>query len=292
MLKILFKIVLVFYLTSNNLYSEIINNVSIDGNKRISKETILVLGKINLDENYNNDKLNLILKNLYETNFFKDINISVNNKTLFINVIENPIIESIEITGIKNKSKIENILKSISLKPRVSYFEDKLNQDINTIKNIFKFNGYYFSKVSSSIKENKELNTIIIKIDIEEGEKAKINDIVFIGDKKIKDKKLLELIVSEEHKFWKFLSNKVYLNQQNIELDKRLLENYYKNLGYYNVKILDSYAEYSKNDNFKLTFNIDAGTKYFFNDFNLILPEDYNQSDFSSVNETLSKLIG
>ena len=292
MIKILFKIVLIFYITSSYLYSEIVNDVSIDGNKRISKETILVLGEINLDENYNDDKLNLILKNLYESNFFKDINLSVDSNTLFINVIENPIIESIEITGIKNKSKIENILETMSLKPRVSFFEDKLDKDINTIKNIFKINGYYFSKVTSSIKENKELNTIVVKIDIDEGEKAKIKDIVFIGDKKIKDKKLLELIVSEEHKFWKFLTNKVFINQQNIELDKRLLENYYKNLGYYNVKILESFAEYNKNNNFKLTFNIDAGTKYFFNEFNLILPEDYNQSDFSSVNNTLSKLVG
>ena len=107
---------------------------------------------------------------------------------------------------------------------------------------------------------------------------------------KIKDKKLLEVIASEEHKFWKFISNKVYLNQSTIELDKRLLENYYKNLGFYKVKILNSFAEFKDQGHFKLVFNIDAGKQYYFNKFKLNLPVDYNQSDFSKVDKIFSKL--
>ena len=56
--------------------------------------------------------------------------------------------------------------------------------------------------------------------------------------------------MSEEHKFWKFISNKVYLNENLINLDKRLLENYYKNRGYYNVKILDNFVKLNKKNQF------------------------------------------
>ena len=111
-----------------------------------------------------------------------------------------------------------------------------------------------------------------------------------MGDKKIKDKKLLELIASEEHKFWKFISNKVFLNQSLINLDKSLLENFYKNKGYYNVKILNSFAEFDTNGFFKLIFNIEAGKKYYFNKFSLNLPIDYNQNDFNKIKKTFSKL--
>ena len=69
---------------------------------------------------------------------------------------------------------------------------------------------------------------------------------------KDKDKRLLEVIASEEHKFW-FILWKKYLNQSLI--DKRLLENY-KNQGYYKVKILNSFAELNE-DSFKLIYNID-----------------------------------
>ena len=137
-----------------------------------------------------------------------------------IDVIENPIIEKINITGIKKKSLTEIIYDSIYLKDRMSYTEFQFNKDVNLIKNILKTNGYYFSKIKLSKEENNEFNSIILNIDINLGKKAKIKEIVFIGDKKFKDKKLLELIASEEYKFWKFITKKVYLNQSLVDLDK------------------------------------------------------------------------
>ena len=71
----------------------------------------------------------------------------------------------------------------------------------------------------------------------------------------------------------KFISNKV-LNEGLIELDKRLLTNYYRNLGYYNVKVLNSFAELKQNNHFKIVYNIDAGNKFYFDDFVLNLPKD------------------
>ena len=117
----------------------------------------------------------------------------------------------------------------MKLKNRTSFTEINLKKDVNLINNLLKINGYYFSKIETSLVENDDLNSIKINLNIDLGEKARIKEIIFIGDKKIKDKKLLELIASEEHKFWKFISNKVYLNKSLIDLDKRLLENYYKN---------------------------------------------------------------
>ena len=69
------------------------------------------------------------------------------NGLLKINVDENPIIEDIEITGIKNKSFVENLSDSIVLKNRMSFTEDQLKKDLTLIKNILKVNGYYFAKI-------------------------------------------------------------------------------------------------------------------------------------------------
>jgi len=80
------------------------------------------------------------------------------------------------------------------------------------------------------------------------------------------------------------------LNQSTIELDKRLLENYYKNLGYYKVKVLNSFSEFSDRGYFKLIFNIDSGNQYYFNNFNLNLPDDYNKSDFKKVEKIFNEL--
>ncbi len=288
----LIKFIIVFVLCAFSSFAEQIKNIEITGNQRISSQTILALGNIVKNEDFTNDNLNNSFKKLYETNFFKNIDISFEEGLLKINVIENPIIEDIEIIGIKKLSLVEKLSEAIVLKNRMSFTEDQLKKDITLIKNILKVNGYYFANVKSSLVSNKELNSVRLKLDIDQGVKAKIKKITFIGDKKIKDKKLLEVIASEEHRFWKFVSNRVYLNQNTISLDKRLLENYYKNLGYHQVKVLNSFAEFTEKGHFKLVFNINAGTQFFFNDLKLNLPDDYDNSDFKKVEKIFSKLKG
>ena len=292
MIKLLLKILILNFLLINSSLSEVVKNVNVKGNQRISDETVLVLGDINIGSNYNEDELNNIIKNLYASDFFETISINLDKNILTISLIENPIIEDIEINGIKSNQAVENILESIELKNRKSFTEGTLQKDITLIKNILKTNGFYFVEVTPSINRNEELNSIRIAIDINEGPRARIKNISFIGDKKVKDKKLLEIVASEEHKFWKFISSNVYLNQSRINLDKRLIENYYKNLGFYKVKVLSSFAEFNKNGNFNLIFNINAGDLHYFNNFKLDLPEDYNNKDFEKVNKTFSKLKG
>ena len=290
MSKFFTKIFFILLLLVGQSHSETIKNIEINGNQRISKETIILLGEINLDKNFDTTSLNNSLKKLYETNFFSNIDISLDNEILKINLVENPIIEEIIIDGIKKKSITETIVDKIYLKNRMSFTENQLKKDINLISNILKSNGYYFANIESSLIKNDDLNSVKITLNIDLGERARIKKIIFLGDKKIKEKKLLELIASEEHKFWKFISNKVYLNQSLINLDKRLLENYYKDNGFYNVKVLNSFAELNNEGSFKLVFNIDAGKKYFFNDFKLILPEDYNSKDFVKINKIFDNL--
>ncbi len=285
-----FLLIISFYFT--NVFADQIKDIKIYGNKRISEQTILVLGQIKKDTNYNNEDLNNSLKSLYETNFFSDIDISLTDGVLTIKIVENPIIEDIEVTGIKNKEFLKKVVEVIGSKNRKSFTEDQLKKDINLIKNVLKTNGFYFADVDSSIVRNDELNSVRLKLVIDQGEKARIKEIIFIGDKKIKDKKLLEVIASEEHKFWKFISTKVYLNQSIIDLDKRLLENFYKNLGYYKVKVINSFAEFNEEGFFKLIFNIDAGSQFYFNELNLNLPEDYELSDFKKVQKIFEKLKG
>ena len=184
-IKYILKVFGSLFLISSSL-SEIINKLEITGNKRISRETIIVLGKINLNTNYNDNELNILTKRLYATEFFKDISINLKNNTLLINIIENPIIEDIQITGIERQKLIDTLLEQMSIKNRKSFTENYLQSDINLIKNALKSMGYYFVKVKPTIITDEELNTSRIVIDIDQGPRAKIKKISFIGDNKLK----------------------------------------------------------------------------------------------------------
>ena len=290
MFKKIIKINFFFIFLTTLLFADIIKDINITGNQRISDQTIIVYGNIELNKEYNNEELNNVLKNLYTTNFFKTININIESTTLNLIIEENPIIESISINGIKKKSFSKKLLDQVSLKERTSYIDSFFVNDINLITNIIKNSGYYFVKIKNSKIFNKELNTVQISYDINLGPKAKITNIEFLGDKKIKDRKLKSLITSEEDKFWKFISNNSYLDENRIELDNRLILNYYKNNGYYFAKVENSFVEFINDGTFKLIFNINAGKKYIFNDFNLVMPDSYDRDKFLPIISAFDKL--
>ena len=93
MRKIIFLTQIFLFLLIKPVYAEKIEKIIVDGNERISTETIIIFGEINLNEELNENKLNIILKKLYETNFFEDVKVNLTNNTLNILVSENPIIQ-------------------------------------------------------------------------------------------------------------------------------------------------------------------------------------------------------
>ncbi len=273
-------------------YAEIIKDFKISGNKRLSNESIVLFSELEINKNYSPSDLNTSLKKLYETNFFKKINLKIKNNILIVEVLENPIIEDLKVNGVKSSAFLKVLKKQMILKSRKSFVESIFLQDVNLVQNILKRNGYYFSEVKTSYIKNDEQNTIRIIYDIDLGNRAKIKEIVFIGDKKIKDRKLKNIITTETSQFWKFISNKKYVDEKRIDLDKRLLLSYYKNRGYYNVKVENSFLEFTDDNAFKLIFKIDAGDKFTFNKITLNIPPDYNQVYFKSINSLLDNLKG
>ena len=164
--------------------------------------------------------------------------------------------------------------------------DDKINLD-----KILKKNGYYFSDIQIEIEDIAK-NKINIKYIFSLGEKSKIRKITFLGNKIFKDKKLKSVILTEEYKFWKFISGKKYLNEALIKYDQSLLKNFYLNKGFYNVKINSSFSKIIKNNEFELIYNIDAGPKIYFNEFKLNLPIDFDVNNYEEINKFFSDLKG
>ena len=290
MLKFL-NTILLFILLTTKSYSEIINKVNVINNDRITQETILVFSNIEIGKNYSPNDLNEIIKDLYKTNFFSNVSLNLIDGILTIDVKENKVIQEIKINGIKKKELVELLKKQLLLKDKNPFVESFISNDVDRIQKILKNSGYYFSVVTDKIIENQN-NTVNIVFDIDLGEKAYISSIEFTGDKYYKDRLLRNIIISEENRFWKFITNRKFINPEHINLDKRLLKNYYLNKGHYKVIINESTVELTENNNFKLQYNINAGPKFKIIKSYLVLPEDYNKEDFIKINERLSKLEG
>ena len=273
------------------VYSQTIKDIEVKGNQRIANETIIVFSNAKIDNKIDQEDLNIILQNLYNTNFFKNVSLEFKDNILRINVEEQPLIQSVFFNGIKADKILDPIKNIIILKDRSSFNEVLLREDSQKISDLLKSMGYYFSKITTSINELDD-NKINVTYKIDLGEKSKLSKITFTGNKIFKDKKLRSIIISEEYKFWKFISGRKYLNEELIKFDNNLLKNFYLNQGYYNVKINSSFAKLLSNNEFELIFNIQANDRYFFNDLDINMSEDYNKENFVKIFNSFEKLKG
>ena len=185
MLKIYITLVYFVFL---NLSAEVLKKLEVKGNDRISSETVKVYGDITIGKDYSASQINEVLKNLYDTDFFEDIKITLNNGVLNILVKEYPIVNAVDLEGEKSNTVKKKILEKLNLKASESFIENNLTQDVNLIKKIYSTIGFNFVSVEPKIEkfDDNRINLVYV---LDKGKKTDIAEINFIGDKKIKDKR-------------------------------------------------------------------------------------------------------
>ena len=288
--KILFLTILQFFFF-NLSYSDSIKKFEIYGNDRISDETILMFSDLEIGQDITENDLNDALKELYYTDYFKDVSISVEKNIVIIKVVENPIIQKIIINGVKEGNLLEIIDDVTSKINKYPLIDSKISDQVNLLKNILKSYGYYFVKLETKYVENDN-NTVDLIYNFDLGDIAKIKRIKFIGNKIFSDGTLRNVIVSEETKFWKFITRNKYLDSNRIKTDVLKLDKFYRNRGYYAVKIKSTTAIINEENQFELVFNINAGEKFYFDKVKINETKNIEIENFKIFQEKFDKLSG
>ena len=282
------KILIIFIFVFNSkVLSATFDTVQINGNKRISNNTIIELINFKENKNYTSSDLNQMINDLYKSEFFSLVNFTIDKKKLIIKLKENPLINFFYIDGVLNKDREEELYENLNLAANKLYSESLLKKDIDFIEKIYLNAGFYDVQINPEIVELND-STVNVLIKVLRNEKYKIKNINFIGNKHFKSSVLEDIIYSSEDGWWKFLSNSTTLNNSMIEYDKNLLKNFYLNEGYYDVQILSSDIEFTKTNQAIITYSIDAGKKYYFSDFKI---SDNNANINSKQNEEIIKII-
>ena len=204
---------------------------------------------------------------------------------------EYPIINQLIISGEKKQSLAKQIKDLIKLKEKRSFIKSYLSKDIDLIKQLYSSLGYNFAEVEPRIKKVNENNLDLI-INIKRGNKTEISSIKFLGNQKVRSRRLLDIIASEESKFWKFISKNTVLSENLIQLDKRLLTNYYKSLGFYNVKVTSSVATIEDTEGAELIYSIDEGNRFIINKISTKVDKVFDKNLFFPLEKSYNRLIG
>ena len=288
-LFIIFSICLFF---SSSIFAEEVKKINISGNNRVSDETIKIYGGISINKDYSEQDLNKILNDLFSTNFFKDVQVELSDNILNINLVEHPVINELILIGEPSNKYKEQIIKVIRSKEKDSYIKSNIAKDIDLIKKLYASAGYNFSEIDVKVREIDKSNLDLI-FEIKKGEETRISKITFTGDKKIRDKRLRDIVASEEHKFWKVISRNTKFNQNIINMDTRLLKNYYRSIGYYDVQIKSNSAQINKKSgDIELIYSIDAGKRYIIKKIITNADPIIDKNIFYSLNKVYQKSIG
>ena len=111
MIRTTFYFFIIFLLFIGNVFSEIVKDFKIEGNQRVSESTIINFSEVKLNTDLNPNQFNKVLKNIYSTNFFENVSLSLENGILNIRVEEYPIVQSIIINGVKAKKLTNRFMK-------------------------------------------------------------------------------------------------------------------------------------------------------------------------------------
>ena len=235
--------------------------IMVQGAKRIDPETIISFGQIELGEQFDDAKLNDIIKNLFNTGLFADVQLSLQDGLLTIVVEENPLINRVIFEG-NDRIDAEDLERELQLKPRRVLTRTKVQQDTQRLIDIYRLTGRFGVKVQPQLVM-LEQNRVDLIFEIDEGALSKISKISFIGNNKFSDSKLRDVIQSKEDGFYRFLTSDDTYDPDRLDFDGELLRRFYLNNGFIDFQVVSTVAELSPGDtNFAVTFTLDEGKRY------------------------------
>ena len=245
--------------------ANVIKQVRVQGNKKVSQQAILNQIQTRSGKKLRSSTVTKDIKKLYQMNYFSHISASShkNSKEQLIvtfKVKEKPQIRSIIYKGQSNTTK-DKLTEISELKEYEFLDIKKLKTAIKNIKNHYREKGYFLSEATYSLKEVSQ--KVDITISIEEGEKALIQRISFIGNKNISSDRLKSFLSHKEKNIFSFISDSGTYKKENLSRDIQVIKLIYMENGYMEAQVEEPQVAFSPaKDGIYISFSIREGEQF------------------------------
>ena len=262
-----------------------INYVVIEGNTRLSSEEIIDYSGIQIGKIYGQDDVAVVIKDLFSTNLFNNIEVDIRDNTIFVKLTERPIISNINIEGnvLLEEDQILTSLKNIGISQSKPYSKNLIDKVKQELVRLYYDNGRYSSSVE--ITENELENNIIeLYLDINEGDASTIKEIKILGNKTYTTRLLKSLIKSGPKYWFEVWSDKDIYNSALLDQDVEAVRDYYLNRGYAKFKVVSKQVNLSpdKKDIY-ITLSLNEGNLYKFGRSTLYGLENFDSNIFTNI---------
>ena len=268
-LNILFFIITLLFSSSilpNKAHTQetLVTSIIVDGNKRISSDTIVSLSRINTGSAYGPTQLNSALQSIKNSSFFKTVDISLINNVLNINVIENPTINSISFEGNKSLSDI-NLNELITVRQRQTFIISQVEKDTNKIANAYADTGRISATVAPKVIELSD-NRVDLVFEITEGRITEVEKITFTGNRVFSDFRLKGVIATKQAGIFRRLIKSDTFVKDKLDYDIDLLRNFYINKGFIDFEVKSSVELTREKDAFLINYTVKEGQRFSFSE--------------------------
>ncbi|WP_430467374.1 outer membrane protein assembly factor BamA [Winogradskyella ouciana] len=270
----------------------LIKDITVTGNTNFSPQTIIAYSKLRKDEEIQvgGEKIANAIKTLWKSNLFSSIdiyitNIEGNTANLEIRLIDLPELLDLTIEGVKKNKKAE-IISENKLQSGVKVTENLIATTRNYLTDKYKEKGYLNTDVdiiTTEVIDSVEKERVNMRIKIDRGEKVKIKNINFVGNEKVKDKKLRKAMKNTKQKnFIRVLKRSKYI-EEDFREDLVNVIDYYKENGYRDARIISDSISYLDEKNINLDIKVEEGEKYTFGKIDFVGNTVYTDQQLSNL---------
>ncbi|HNP34667.1 MAG TPA: outer membrane protein assembly factor BamA [Woeseiaceae bacterium] len=261
--------------------SFVVRDMRVEGLQRISEGTVFNYLPINIGDNVDRVRIQEAIKSLYDQGLFDDIEMRRDGDTLVIAVRERPSIESFEIEGnkdIKTEDLMES-LRGVGLAKGRTFDRSVLDNVEMFLREQYYDRGKYGVGIKTEVVDRPN-NTVRIKIDVKEGDRAKIRQVNIVGNKSFSEKEIRADFKLDTANWLSWIRQDDRYAKESLEGDLETLRSFYMNRGYADFRVESTQVAISPNkkDMF-VTIAIEEGDQYTVTDVKLVgemvVPEAY-----------------
>ncbi|MBU2866309.1 outer membrane protein assembly factor BamA [Pacificibacter marinus] len=259
------------------------STVAIEGNGRVSAETILSYAGIARGQGVSAGELNDAYQRVLGSGLFETVEFTPQGSRLVIKVAEYPTVSRINIEG-NSKIKDEQLLASLQTQVRRVYSPTTVEFDAAAITEIYETKGQLAATVTPRIIRRSD-NRVDVVFEVTEGKGVEVERLTFVGNRAFPDSRLRRVLETKQAGLLRFIVGRDTFAEDRVEFDKRVLADFYTSRGYIDFEVLNVAAEFSRERNaYFLTFNVREGQSFDFGTMTTVSNFDgADAADFQKV---------
>lgn len=247
--------------TTTSLNAAVLSRIDVNGNQRMDAESVRILSEVKVGDNINSETVNNIAKKLQTSGYFSSVNVSLNDSVLVIKVQESPIVNMVTVEG-NDEIDTDDLKKEIKTAERTSYDKSVIGADVQRILTLYQRKGFFGTKVSPK-KIDLDNNRVNVVYEIKEGHPTYIESIDFENNKKFRSRTLRSELLSREHAWWRFMTQFDVYDEDRIQYDQQLLQQFYLRNGFLDFRITDVKGTFSDTrEYYSVKYTVDEGNQY------------------------------